>query len=118
MLTVLLDIVIEQPLLANRFFDLREKLVFLAGVMFVNNRVPTQAIANEVCIIYRLNVWSLDIYAVETTKDSVVDYTHCTRRLHIRIGISSLLNSQRLLQSANLPDFTFLSLYFGVSINE
>jgi hypothetical protein len=37
-----------------------------------------------------LYVWSLDVYAVETTEECVVDYTHCTRSLHVRIGIGSL----------------------------
>jgi hypothetical protein len=93
---VLLDIAIEKTLLANSFFDPREKVDFLAGVMFVNIRVPTQAIANEIRIIRRLNVGSLDIYAVEATEECVVNYTHCTRSLHIRIGISSLQSSQLL----------------------
>jgi hypothetical protein len=117
---VLLDIDIEETLLANCFFDVREKLVFLAGVMFVNCRVPTQAIANEILKIRRLNVWSLDIYAVEATEERVVNYTHCTRGLYIRIGISSLHSSQLLRYSATAAEvnFTFPCLCFGVSISE
>jgi hypothetical protein len=87
---MLFDIPVKQPLLANRFFNFREKLLFFAGVMLVQCRVPAQAISDKVLIIRGLYVRSLNIYAVEATEEGVVHYTHCTRSLHVWIGIGSL----------------------------
>lgn len=90
MLTMLLDISVKQTLLADSRFNLWKKLLLLATVMFMNGRVPTKTIANEIFMICRLDVWTPEIYAIEATEKCVVNYAHGTRCFRVWIRVPSL----------------------------
>lgn len=89
-LTMFLNIAIKQPFLTHRLLNIRKELILLASMMLMHNSVPTQTIANEICVVCWLNIRTLDDDAIQTAHHGVVYYTHCACGFHVRVGGSGL----------------------------
>lgn len=85
--TVLLVCVFKDGLVIEKLLDLGEQGLLLVIVVRLDELKPSQGVADEVGLVRVLDMWCLQVDAVVTSKDGVVQKRHmrCTCTEEVRL---------------------------------
>lgn len=127
--TVLLVRLVKDGLVVEELLDLGEQGLLLVIVVRLDELKPGQGVADEVGLVRVLHVWCLQVDAVVSSKDGIVQQGHmcrtCTKEVGLRCGaavrVSRVVASHRPRRTQCSSETvgwmlrTFLDSYWGVA---